>query len=268
VITTVRHNTLKRVLSQALPPVALLLAVAAVWQAAVMVFQVPPFVLPTPLQISRAATENSRTLISATLVTGAAAICGFAASIVVGCLIAFAFSQSTIIRRSFYPYAIFLQTVPIVAIAPLIILWFGTGFQSVILVSFLVGLFPIITNMTTGLTRLEGNLVDLFRVYRASRTQMLVKLRLPAAVPYLITGAKTSSGLAVIGAIVGEFFAGYQAQTFGLGYLVIVTSQQLKTAELFAAILCSTVLGLIIFSGVSAAGNAILARWYQNQRQV
>lgn len=262
------RTPLTRVLRQALPPVGLLVAAAVVWQAAVMVFRVPPFVLPAPVQIARAAAASSRTLLAATLVTGGAAICGFAASTVVGCLIAFAFSQSEIIRRSLYPYAIFLQTVPIVAIAPLIILWFGTGFQSVVLVSFIVGLFPIITNMTTGLTRLEGNLVDLFRVYHASRTQMLVKLRLPAAVPCLITGAKTSSGLSVIGAIVGEFFAGYQAQTFGLGYLIIVTSQQLKTAELFAAIFCSTVLGLIIFSGISAAGNGILARWYQNQRQV
>jgi NitT/TauT family transport system permease protein len=262
------NNRLTNILSQAFPPIGLLATVAAIWQAAVMVLHVPPFVLPAPVQIAQAAAGNSRKLLSATLVTGSAAICGFAASTLVGCLIAFAFSQSPIIRRSFYPYAIFLQTVPIVAIAPLIILWFGTGFPSVVLVSFIVGLFPIITNMTTGLTRLEGNLVDLLRVYHASRMQMLVKLRLPAAVPYLIAGAKTSSGLSVIGAIVGEFFAGYQAQTFGLGYLIIVTSQQLKTADLFAAILCSTVLGLAIFSGVSAAGNGILGRWYQNQRQV
>lgn len=259
---------LTRGLRQAVPPVAFLLLAAAVWQAAVAVFRVPPFVLPAPTQIVRVFAAEGGTLLSASLVTGAAAACGFLASTTVGCLVAFAFSQSAVIRRSMYPYAIFLQTVPIVAIAPLIILWFGTGFGSVVLVSFIVGLFPIITNMTTGLTRLEGNLVDLFRVYHASRLQMLVKLRLPAAVPSLIAGAKTSSGLSVIGAIVGEFFAGYQAKTFGLGYLVIVGSQQLRTAELFAAVLCSTALGLVIFSSVSAAGNAVLARWYRNQRQV
>jgi NitT/TauT family transport system permease protein len=235
------------------------------WHLATLALRLPSFVLPGPMEVARAAAANADALASATALTAAAALAGFGLSLILGVLVAFVFSQSALIRRCCYPYAIFLQTVPIVAIAPLIIIWFGTGFQSVVLVAVIVGLFPIITNATTGLTTLDRDHVDLFRVYRASRLQVLLKLRLPAAVPYVLAGAKASSGLAVIGAIVGEFFAGYGARTHGLGYLIIVTTGQLKTAYLFAAIGCSTLLGLALFGAVSAAGQAILRRWYRQQ---
>jgi NitT/TauT family transport system permease protein len=246
-------------------PVLTFLAVVMVWHVATRVFGLRAFVLPSPAAVAAEAAARTGELVSATLVTGSAALIGFCLSTVIGCLVGFAFSQSTLVRKSCYPYAIFLQTVPIVAIAPLIILWCGTGLQSVVLVSVIVGLFPMITNATAGLTSLDRNLVALFDLYRATRLQMLLKLRLPAAVPYIITGAKTSSGLSVIGAIVGEFFAGYGADRHGLGYLVIVTSAQLKTAYLFAAVLCCTALGLVIFGAVSIAGNAVLNHWYRHQ---
>jgi NitT/TauT family transport system permease protein len=240
-------------------------AVLLVWHGATQAFGLRAFVLPSPGLVAAEAAARVDALASAMLVTGAAALLGFCLSAILGCLIGFAFSQSPLIRQSFYPYAIFLQTVPIVAVAPLIILWCGTGLQSVVLVSVIVGLFPMITNATAGLTSLDRNLVSLFELYRASRLQVLLKLRLPAAVPYIITGAKTSSGLAVIGAIVGEFFAGYGADRHGLGYVIIVTSAQLKTAYLFAAVLCCTALGLVIFGAVSIAGNAVLNHWYRHQ---
>jgi NitT/TauT family transport system permease protein len=124
-----------------------------------------------------------------------------------------------------------------------------------------VSLFPIITNGTEGLTALDRNAVELFEVNNASRLQKLLKLRLPNSVPYFITGAKTSSGLSVIGGIVGEFFAGYGTEKFGLGYLIFQTSGQLKTADLFAAIIASTLLGLAIFGLVGLVGNLLLSRW-------
>ncbi len=252
-------------LHRVLPPVLLLFLLGCIWQIITEAFAVPSFVLPSPLEIASEAIGNGKALLSATALTALAAVLGFSFSLVVGCLIGFAFSQWAIVRRSCYPYAIFLQTVPIVAIAPLIIIWFGTGLQSVVLVSFIVSLFPMIANATAGLTSLDRDLVDLFRLYDASGLQMLLKLRLPASVPFVIAGAKTSSGLSVIGAIVGEFFAGYGTDRYGLGYLITLTSGQLKIAYLFAAILCSTGLGLAIFGLVSWAGDWILSRWYQHK---
>ncbi|MCE9615286.1 MAG: ABC transporter permease [Lentisphaerae bacterium] len=232
----------------------------------VMLLNVPPYVLPSPARILATVEEQAGPLVGASLWTAWAAFCGFSASLLIGTLIAFAFSQSDIIRRSMYPYAIFLQTVPIVAIAPLIIIWFGTGFPSIVFVSFIISLFPIITNATSGLTSVDSNLLDLFTLHHATRRQILLKLRLPNAVPHLVTGARISSGLSVIGAIVGEFFAGYGSAQHGLGYLIVLTSGQLKTAYLFACIGASTALGLIIFTSVGLVGDAILSRWQETRR--
>lgn len=171
------------------------------------------------------------------------------------------FSQSQLIRRCFYPYAIFLQTVPIIAIAPLIVNWFGKGFQSIVLVAFIISLFPIITNFTNGLTTVKQSLIDLFTVNGASRLQILFKLRFPHAIPHLIVGAKVASGLSVIGAIVGEFFAGYSTTHYGLGYIITVSSGQLKIDYLFAAVLTSTILSLCFFSFISLSAEYFLKRW-------
>lgn len=245
-----------------LPPLGLFLLIVALWQAGTAVYDVPRYLLPSPRQVREAAWEHHERLWQAFWLTGLEALCGFGLSFVLGTLIAFAFSQSRIIRNSCYPYAIFLQTVPVVAIAPLIINWLGTGFQSVAVVAFIVSLFPIITNATSGLISVDPDLLDFFRLHDTSRWQVLLKLRLPNAVPNLITGAKTSSGLAVIGAIVGEFFAGYGIDHFGLGYLIMQTSLQLKTDQLFASVIASTLLGMMIFGTVSWIGATILSRWY------
>lgn len=221
----------------------------------------PAFLMPTPHAVYTAAVRYHDKLATAVGLTAMGALAGFAASLAIGSLIAFVFSQSVLIQRAAWPYAIFLQTVPIVAIAPLIILWFGNGFPSIAITAFIVSLFPIITNGTEGLTALDRNAVELFEVHNATRLQKLLKLRIPNSVPHFITGAKTSSGLSVIGGIVGEFFAGYGTEKFGLGYLIFQSSGQLKTDLLFAAIISSTLLGLAIFGAVSAIGSVLLRRW-------
>jgi NitT/TauT family transport system permease protein len=182
-------------------------------------------------------------------------------SLLFGSVIAFVFSQSVLIQRAACPYAIFLQTVPIVAIAPLIILCFGHGFAGIAVTAFIVSLFPIITNGTAGLTALDRSAVELFAVNNATRWQVLWKLRLPSSVGSFVTGARIAAGLSVIGGIVGEFFAGYGSRRFDLGYYVFQTSAQLKTAELFAAIISSTLLGWIAFGAVSLIGGRLTARW-------
>lgn len=251
---------MKRFVSVILPPLLLMMLVLLAWHWAVVAWEVKPYLVPKPGRVLSEATENAAQLLTAVGLTAAAALSGFASSLLAGTIVACLFSQSGMIRRSCYPYAIFLQTVPIVAIAPLIVVWFGTGFQSVVLVSFIISLFPIITNETTGLISIDPDLLDLFRLYRATRWQLLWKLRLPHSVPFLVTGARTSSGLAVVGAIVGEFFAGNSIDRPGLGYL-IQQSVQFNTPKLFAAVIASTLLGIAIFGLTNFVGTTVLRRW-------
>jgi NitT/TauT family transport system permease protein len=237
---------------------ALFICVLAVWQAVVLACGIKPYLVPAPTAVWAAARENQGELLRAVALTGCGALSGFAVSCLIGSLIAFVFAQSRLIQRSCYPYAIFLQTVPIVAIAPLIILWFGYGFTSVVVVASILSLFPIITNGTAGLTTVDRNLLELFALNNATRRQLLFKLRLPNALPYFVTGAKISSGLSVIGAIVGEFFAGLGANNHGLGYLISMTSGQSKIAYLFAAIMASTLLGLTVFILINWVGQRLV----------
>ena len=263
----------QQISSVILPPVILFVIVLVLWHILVEVNEVESYLVPLPADVWNAAKEarfetvdgvvkgNFSQLGQATWNTAVAAVSGFGLSLLIGTLTAFVFSQSVLIRRSFYPYAIFLQTVPIVAIAPLVISWFGTGLQSVIVVTVVISLFPIITSVTVGLTSVDKGLRELFVLNQASRWQTLLKLRMPHAVPYLVTGARTSSGLAVVGAIVGEFFAGYGSDHYGLGYLILHTSAQLRTDMLFATILASALLGVIMFVVVTWIGFKLLARW-------
>ena len=251
----------QQISSVLLPPVILFAIVLVLWHVLVDVNEIEPYLVPLPADVWNAARGSFSQLGQATWNTTLAAVSGFGLSLIIGTVTAFVFSQSVLIRRSFYPYAIFLQTVPIVAIAPLVINWFGTGLQSVIVVTVVISLFPIITSVTVGLTSVDKGLRELFVLNEATRWQTLLKLRMPHAVPYLVTGARTSSGLAVVGAIVGEFFAGYGSDHYGLGYLILQTSAQLRTDMLFATILASALLGVIMFVVVTWIGFKLLARW-------
>ncbi len=253
---------MRRIAGNVVPPLLALLVVVALWHGGVRVFDVPRFLLPSPLDVMQSFLKDPTKLCKATAHTGIAAILALVVSVVLGVAVGFLFAQSAFLRRSLYPYAIFLQTVPIIAIAPLIVLWVGYGVTSVIAVAVIISLFPVITAATAGLTQIDPLLVDLFRLYGSSRWGLLWKLRLPSAVPSIITGARTSSGLAVIGAIVGEFFTGYGTSGGGLGFLIRVTADQSRTPDLFAAVLASTLLGVCIFGIVSAVGAVILNRWY------
>jgi NitT/TauT family transport system permease protein len=246
----------------ALPPVVFLAIVVALWQGATSLLDIKAYLVPSPQRVLVAARDHAAELATATGLTAAAALCGFALGLVAGTALGLVFSQSRIVARSVYPYAIFLQTVPIVAIAPIVILWFGNGFAGVVAVSFILSLFPIITNATSGLSSVDPQLAELFEMHNASRWQTLVMLRMPNAVPYLVTGAKISCGLSVIGAIVGEMAAGFGTRNFGLGYLITMTSGKLDTAYAFAAVFASTLLSVAIFVAVTSIGATILARWH------
>ena len=256
---------LRDVAGAAVPPAVLFVLVLFGWHLGTELSGVERYLLPPPSAVAQAAWEDRGMLVNAIALTSASAVCGFLLSLTVGTCIAIVFSFSRLVRTSCYPYAIFMQTVPIVAIAPLIVVWFGYGFRSVVLVAFIISLFPIITNATTGLTSIDQDLLDLFRLHNASRSQLLFKLQLPLAVPYIVTGARISSGMAIVGSIVGEFFTGYGSANFGLGYLIMQSTNLLRTDELFAAVLASTGLGVIVFALVNLIGATILVRWYPEQ---
>ena len=240
----------------AIPPLILFAIAVAVWHACVVGFRLKPYVFPSPWAVGQALVNDRSLLTSAVVYTGSAALCGFFASLLVGILIAFLFAQSRIIRAAGFPYFIFLQTVPIVAIAPLIVRWCGNGFQSVVLVAFILSLFPILSNGTQGLLEIDPNLMDLFRLNNASRWQILTKLRFPSAIPGILAGARTSSGLAVVGAIVGEF-VGANA---GLGYLLLRGTSFLDMPLIFACLVALSVVG-IFFSYIVDAVEVLLMPW-------
>lgn len=241
-----------------LPPMVVLAAAIAVWDLGVRVSHVQPFVLPGPLAVGQALVEHAGDLLKATRSTAACALAGFALSLVVGCVLAFIMAQARLLERSLYPYAIFLQTVPIIAIAPIIVLWFGYGRAAIIVVSFIISLFPIVTNATAGLTTPRLEWLELLRLYQASWWQVLWKVRLPGSVPHIITGAKISAGLSVVGAIVGEYFTSQSGADYGLAYWVLFYADHGPMANLMATTLMSALLGLVIFLGVSLVGSAIL----------
>lgn len=244
-----------------LPPIGLFILLLVVWQVATAVWEIRPYLLPSPLAVAAALVEQRASLARATWVTGQAAVGGFLLSLLIGGVAAIIFAQFPLIRRGVLPYAIFLQTVPMIAIAPLILNWLGPGQRSVVLISVIVSLFPVMTNATAGLLAVPTEMRDLFRLHRATAWQTLWKLNIPFAVPYIVTGARTSAGLAVLGAIVGEFFAGNFSGSQGLGFVIPQRILNLRTDEGFAAVLLSTALGLLLYGTVGLARNTVLRRW-------
>lgn len=232
------------------------------WQAAVVWLRIHPIVLPSPIRVAGVAWQERITLLAGFCLTGAAALLGLVASILLGTSVAVLFSQSRWLRAAFYPYVVFLQTVPIVAIAPLLITWFGYGFRTVVFVACIISLFPVISNVTAGLLSVDENLKDLFRLNRATRWQTLIKLRIPLAVSHLILGTRISAGLAVIGAIIGEFFVGNGAGGYqGLGTLMTGWQNLARTDALMAVVLTSTLLGLVMIGLVNGIARLALSRW-------
>lgn len=251
----------------ALPPLVVLLVGVAGWEAAVRIWHPQPFVLPPPAMVARAMWTEHATLLQAALSTGRCALAGFGLSLSVGCVLAFIMAQAKLLERSLYPYAIFLQTVPIIAIAPIIVLWFDYGRTAIVVVSFIISLFPIITNATAGLTSPRLEWLELLRLYHASWWQVLWRVRLPGAVPQIITGAKISAGLSVVGAIVGEYFTAVGGGEFGLAYLVMSNERNARMDLQLATTLMAALLGLVIFLGVSLIGGAILRYGHFQEEQ-
>jgi NitT/TauT family transport system permease protein len=243
------------------------IALLALWQASLWILRVPAYMLPSPAAVARAVVQRFPLLWSALLLTAAESAGGLAASIVAGVSIALLFAQFRWVRRTLYPYTLIVQTVPIIAIAPLILMWVGPGAVSVGVIAFIISVAPIIFNTTQGLISVDENLVHLFLMHNATPAQVLFRLRLPHAIPSLFVGIRIASGLAVIGAITGELYAGSsRVGQGGLGYTILYASSQLQTDYLFALVLAATVLGFAFFGLVAFLEWHFLHDWHESAR--
>ena len=255
---------MRRVLDLFLP-LALGVLLLAFWQWVVTARQIPPYVLPAPAAIARAFADNFTSLVASLWSTLTVTLEGFVAALVAGVGLAIAFSQSRLVERALYPYAVVLQVTPVVAIAPLILIW--VGFEHVnaalSLIAALVAFFPILSNTTLGLKSADFHLVDLMRLYGASGWQILWRLRLPSALPYLLGGMKIAGGLALIGAVVAEFVAGSGTAT-GLAWRIVEAGNRLEIATMFAALGLLGLLGIAIFAAFSLLEWALLHRWHES----
>lgn len=250
----------RQLLLQISAPLVITVIVLLVWQLTVTLAEVPSIVVPSPLAVGQALVAEASVLLNACVQTARAAFTGLAASILVGVLTAFAFSQSALIRSALYPYAILLQTVPIIAVAPIVVIAVERGFYGVTLIASIISIFPIITSTTTGLLQVDPGLLELFRLNGATRWQTLWKLQLPHALPYLVSGIRIAGGAAIVGAIVGEFFVG--SSLTGLGVMIERKKSGFDTDELYATVFVSTLLGVCTFALVTIIGEWVLRRFF------
>jgi NitT/TauT family transport system permease protein len=255
---------MKRLLDFILPLAVAALVIGA-WQWAVAHWQVPTYVLPAPSAIVAAFLTNFSSLTAALTATFLITIEGFLGAVAAALLLAILFSQSRLIERSLYPYAVILQVTPVVAIAPLILIWIGFEHinLALALLAGLIAFFPVLTSIMLGLKSVDPNLMDLARLYGASRWQRLWKVQLPSALPYLLSGMKTGGVIALIGEVTAEFAAGSGTAT-GLAWRITESSNRLEIATTFAALVLLAALGVAIFAALSLLEWWLLKRWHES----
>lgn len=256
----------KRLASRIVPPLVVLAVVLIAWDGYVRVTGTPSYLLPRPWAVARSFVSDSGDLLNGLAWTAAASVAGFVASAVVGISIAVVLSSSQVLRRALYPYTLFFQTVPIVAVAPMLLFWLGAGLDSVAVCAFIVSVFPVIANTLAGLLSTDPALVDLFRLYGAKPLAALWKLRLPFALPNVFTGLRIAAGLSVIGTVIAEFLVGQIVGRAGLGVRIISAIHESRTEMAFAAVLLASLLGLAMFGAVTLAGYLALRRWHPSEQ--
>lgn len=249
-----------------LPPLMTLVLILVAVEVILWLSGSKGHILPRPSSVAVEVFHSRAALWAGILTTGKASLSGFALSVVVGMTVAIVMSAARWIERALYPYAIFFQTVPIIAIAPLLVVWIGAGYKAVTISAFIASVFPVVANTLTGLQATDPALRDMFRLYGAGPLSRLWKLKLPSATPFIITGLRISAGLAVIGAIVGEFVAGQAKGAMGLGQAVVVANWQYDTPLVYANVLAASLLGLALFGAVHFLGYLLMRRWHGSQK--
>jgi NitT/TauT family transport system permease protein len=244
-------------------PMLVLAAGAVLWHVLVRLYDIPPYVLPGPLLVGATLVRDWALLSGSLFATLATTLEGFLLAAIGGIGLAILFNQSRLIEYSLYPYAVILQVTPVVAIAPLLLIYLPQQ-AAVLACAWIVAFFPVLANTTLGLNSVDRNLADLFRLYGATRRQVLTELKLPAALPYILAGLKIAGGLSLIGAVVAEIAAGSAGAGSGLAFRIVESGYRLNIPRMFAALLLLSVSGIAIFFALSVLSHLLLQRWHES----
>jgi NitT/TauT family transport system permease protein len=251
-------------IAQIVVPVIMLALVILVWHLYVTLNHVPHYVLPGPLLVAKALYNDWPILFRALRVTLEITLSALALALLGGVAIAIIMAQSRLAELALYPYAVILQVTPIIAIAPLIIIYAPTTYAALLIIAFLVAFFPVLSNTMQGLKSTDHNLLNLFELYGASPLQTLIHLKIPNALPYFLVGLRIAGGLALIAAVVAEFVAGSAGANSGLAFRLLESQFRLNIPRLYAALLLLSATGVIIFFVTSLISYLLLRRWHES----
>ena len=244
-------------------PVVILLAVLGMWEAAVHFFEIKHFILPPPSKIVVTLFVEREQLLQHSLITLQEMLFGFALAVSIGIPLAVLMFEFPVLEKAFYPYVIGSQTVPVFAIAPLLVLWFGFGIASKVVMAAIIVFFAIVLTTLDGLKSVDVDTVNLFRILQATRWQIFWKVRMPSALPFIFSGMKIGISISTIGAVLGEWVGA----SAGLGFLMLYANAQLQTSLVFAAIFCLTFLGLSLFALMSLLERFAMP-WRRHQKNI
>ena len=258
-----RGARIERVARVAMPAVMGTLALVA-WDLVVRLNHIPPYILPGPLRVAQSLWDDWGSLLPALEVTLTITFMALAVAVVGGVGLAVLFAQSKWIEISFFPYAVVLQVTPVIAVAPLILVYVDNTHVALLICAWIVAFFPILSNTTLGLNSADHNLVNLFQLYGATRWQTLRFLRVPAAMPYFLGGLRIAGGLSLIGSVVAEFAAGTAGQGSGLAFRILEAGYRLNMPRMFAALALISATGIVIFLFFTALSHLALRRWHES----
>lgn len=247
-------------------PLAFGLLLLAAWEVALLLGDVPAYVMPRPSEIASALWTNAGDLAEALAVTLEVTLAALALAAVTGGLIALALAQSPLAERIFFPYAVFLQVTPIVTIAPFVIIWVENVFFVLLILAWMAAVFPVISNTLLGLKSVDGNLKDLFRLYGAGRWQTVRRLMIPSALPYFLGGLRIAGGLALIGTVVAEMVAGTSGTRSGLASRLVEASYRLELAVALACFVLLSAVGLALYLALDGLARRLLRHWHESAR--
>ncbi|MDO9561859.1 MAG: ABC transporter permease [Bradyrhizobium sp.] len=257
------HGSRPLLLLRILLPVIVLTAGIAAWEFVVRVNEIPPYVLPAPSVVFQTLVGDWAVLSGSLLTTLSTTLQGFLAAAVGGIVLALLFNQSKWLEYSLFPYAVILQVTPVIAIAPLLLIYLPQQ-TAVVACAWIVAFFPVLSNTTLGLNSVDRNLAGLFQLYGASRLQTLAYLKLPAALPYILGGLRIAGGLSLIGAVVAEIAAGSAGAGSGLAYRIAESGYRLNIPRMFAALLLLSAAGIVIYALLALTSHLVLRRWHES----
>ncbi|HVI64334.1 MAG TPA: ABC transporter permease subunit [Bradyrhizobium sp.] len=244
-------------------PVIVAAAGTAIWELLVRIFDIQPYVLPGPFAVLRTLFSDWGVLSQSLLVTLLTTLEGFVAASVGGIALALLFNLSKVLEYSLFPYAVILQVTPVIAIAPLLLIYLPQQ-TAVVVCAWIVGFFPVLSNTTLGLNSVDRNLAGLFQLYGATRLQTLRFLKLPSALPYILGGLRIAGGLSLIGAVVAEIAAGTAGAGSGLAYRIAESGYRLNIPRMFAALLLLSLAGIVIYALLALISHLALRRWHES----